>query len=467
MMNTKKRGLKGFIALLLGVLLLFAFTACGPTTPSDGPGTDTPGPGGTNTDDSGTTEKTVEEIEIKTLPDKVEYFVEEEFSVEGGVITVTYSDNTSEDVAMTDPDVDITAPNTSRVGEKTVTVKYGGKKTTFKVTVVMKGYTVVFDYNYEGAPENTEVNVMEGEEVDEPAAPARTGYTFYDWYIDENCTVLYDFEEPVADDLTLYAQWKEDGATYYDVIFDYNYYGCANAEYPQIVKAGESAAIPALNPTRTDYSFEGWYSDEAGTAAFDASAPINGAATVYAKWEKTKTGESTYVFEAENVNLNDKAGPGYSGENAGPGMIVTNTNVGASGNKFVAYQCKNGNSLEFYIASDEAVEDATLVVRFAAEFSSMTLTPDKYQISVNGTALDYDDIVLTLPDGENQSQFADFAIEGVSLKEGANLVQLKTTNNDALGGTLSATAPIIDCIKITTTAVVIWDGTYGLPMNIG
>ena len=95
----------------------------------------------------------------------------------------------------------------------------------------------------------------------------------------------------------------------------------------------------------------------------------------------------------------------------------------------------------------------------------MTLTPDKYQISVNGTALDYDDIVLTLPDGENQSQFADFAIEGVSLKEGANLVQLKTTNNDALGGTLSATAPIIDCIKITTTAVVIWDGTYGLPMN--
>ena len=33
----------------------------------------------------------------------------------------------------------------------------------------------------------------------------------------------------------------------------------------------------------------------------------------------------------------------------------------------------------------------------------------------------------------------------------------------ALGGTLTATAPIIDCVKLETEAVVIWDGTYGLP----
>ena len=272
MMNSKKRTLRGLAALLLGILLLFAFTACGPAESGDGPG-----------DDPGTTE--------------TEYFVGEEFYVEGGVIAVTYSDNTSEEVAMTDPDVDITAPNTSRVGEKTVTVKYGGAKTTFKVTVVMKGYTVRFDYNYEGAPAATEVNVMEGEEADEPAAPARDGYTFYHWYVDENCTVLYDFEEPVGSDLTLYAQWKEDGATYYDVVFDFNYYGCAEAEYPQIVKAGECASEPALSPERTDYRFEGWFTDEAGTAAFDASVPIDGATTVYAKWDKTKTGQSTYVFE--------------------------------------------------------------------------------------------------------------------------------------------------------------------------
>lgn len=438
------------LTILLGFVFLFALTACGPqdTPPDEG------------------TETTVEEIAVKELPDKVEYFVGEEFSVAGGSITVTYSDATTKEVAMTDPSVEVTAPNTSRVGEKTVTVKYENKKTTFKVTVVMKGYNVTFDLNYDGAPAPSVNNVMEGEEAERPAEPQRTGFSFYDWYSDENCTVLYDFDTPIRQDLTLYAQWKEEGATYYDVVYDMNYYGCAQAEYAQIVKDGASAAELALTPDRTDYSFAGWYADAACTAEFDADSAIAENTRIYAGWEKTKTGTSVYVFEAENTDLLDKAGPGYSGENAGIGMIVTNDKVGASGGKFVAYQCRNGNSLEFYLACDEDVSDAVLIVRFAAEYASMTLTPDNYRISVNGTALDYDDIVLELPENAQQGQFADFRIEGVSLKEGANLIQLKTANSDPLGGTLTATAPIIDCIKIDTTAVVIWDGAYGLPANV-
>ena len=30
-------------------------------------------------------------------------------------------------------------------------------------------------------------------------------------------------------------------------------------------------------------------------------------------------------------------------------------------------------------------------------------------------------------------------------------------------GTYQATAPILDCIKINTDAVLIWDANYGLP----
>lgn len=453
------KGKRAFICILFAALMLFVFAACGPQEEQPGPGGDQGTPPVTDT-------KTVSEISVKTNPEKTEYFVGEEFTVAGGVILVTYSDDSTQDVPMTDSAVEVTAPNMTRVGEKTVTVRYEGKRATFKVTVVMKGYNVTFDYNYEDAPEASVINVMQGEEADEPEAPTRTGYTFYDWYIDEECTMLYDFGEAVNSDITLYAQWKEDGATYYDVVYNLNYYGCAEAEYPQIVKAGEAAAVLGMTPSRTDYRFDGWYADAAGSQEYAADTAVNEDTTVYAKWVKTKTGESTYIFEAEHTDLLDKAGPGYSGENAGAGMIVTNTNIGASGDKFVAYQCKNGNSLEFYLASDEAVQDATLIVRFAAEYASMTLTPEIYQISVNGTPLDYEDIVLTLPDGAQQSQFADFAITGVSLKEGENLIQLKTDNNIGLGGTLTATAPIIDCIKVTTTAVVIWDGSHGLPMNV-
>lgn len=31
-------------------------------------------------------------------------------------------------------------------------------------------------------------------------------------------------------------------------------------------------------------------------------------------------------------------------------------------------------------------------------------------------------------------------------------------------GTYQGTAPMVDCIKLTTTAVVTWDANYNLPM---
>ena len=30
-------------------------------------------------------------------------------------------------------------------------------------------------------------------------------------------------------------------------------------------------------------------------------------------------------------------------------------------------------------------------------------------------------------------------------------------------GTMRTTAPLIDCVKITTSAVLYWDGTYDMP----
>ena len=164
------------------------------------------------------------------------------------------------------------------------------------------------------------------------------------------------------------------------------------------------------------------------------------------------------------VNLNQKAGPGYSGENAGISMIVTNKDVQASNEKFVAYQCRYGNSLEFNLASDGEA-DAVLYVRLAAEFSDMTLTPDIYEISVNGEPLQYKDISLTMAEGSQQGTFEDYLVGTVHLNKGENLIQLKTVNHEALGGTLTATAPIIDSIRVETEAVVIWDGAFGLPMK--
>jgi hypothetical protein len=55
-------------------------------------------------------------------------------------------------------------------------------------------------------------------------------------------------------------------------------------------------------------------------------------------------------------------------------------------------------------------------------------------------------------------------ISGVSLKKGANLIQLLTSNTNAVAGTtFKANAPIVDCVKVVTDAVVIWDENFDVP----
>ena len=406
--------------------------------------------------------KTVTSIEVKELPSKVEYFTKEEFNLEGGVILVTYEDGSTAELSMTSSQLEVNKPNTSKTGSKNVGIKYRGKKTSFKISVAAKGLTVTFRLG--SGAEDIQKNVTKGAAVKAAEAPAWEGHTFQGWYADEACTLLYDFDTAIENDTEIYAFWTDDSETYCTVCFDMNYYGCVKAQYPQIVKAGEKAQIPPFTPERADYAFLGWYADAEGQTAFDATAAVTEDTMVYAKWEKTKTGVSAYSFEAEDVNLNQKAGPGYSGENAGISMIVTNKDVQASNEKFVAYQCRYGNSLEFNLASDGEA-DAVLYVRLAAEFSDMTLTPDIYEISVNGEPLQYKDISLTMAEGSQQGTFEDYLVGTVHLNKGENLIQLKTVNHEALGGTLTATAPIIDSIRVETEAVVIWDGAFGLPMK--
>jgi uncharacterized repeat protein (TIGR02543 family) len=51
------------------------------------------------------------------------------------------------------------------------------------------------------------LSVIEGMKATEPAAPTADGYLFRGWYIDAECTTLYDFNAAVTADIELYAKW--------------------------------------------------------------------------------------------------------------------------------------------------------------------------------------------------------------------------------------------------------------------
>ena len=138
-------------------------------------------------------------------------------------------------------------------------------------------YTVTFD-SQGGSPVSGSV-VNSGDRVGRPVHPTRSGYSFSGWFIDAACTTAYDFSSPVTGDLTLYAGWTAN-ADVYTVTFDSQ---GGSSISPSAVTSGDKVGRP-VHPTRSGYSFSGWFVDAACTTAFDFSSPITGDLTLYAGW---------------------------------------------------------------------------------------------------------------------------------------------------------------------------------------
>ena len=69
-------------------------------------------------------------------------------------------------------------------------------------------------------------------------------------------------------------------ATYYTVTFDTD---GGTAIEDQLVRDGQTAEEPAA-PTKSGYTFDGWYEEDTFTTAFDFDTPITANTTVYAKF---------------------------------------------------------------------------------------------------------------------------------------------------------------------------------------
>ena len=406
------------------------------------------------------TSKKVKEIEVYQMPDKTVYVVNEAFSAEGGILKIIYADGTEGYIAMTDESVTLKAPKMNTVNTKNVQVKYGSAKLTFKVEVAAGMCNVSFIA--EGADTQTQ-EVSKGVAAAQPADPVRDGYTFAGWYADEDYTHPYDFAAPVQSDVNVYALWTKNGAELVTVTFDYDYYGVKLNQYSYPIEKGTAVKQPVNVPERVGYAFDKWVTVDG--ADFDFSTPIDADTTVKAQWNKTVSGAQTWVFEAEDTDLTGKIGPSYSGSAQEESMIIFNDSVGASNDRMVGYLYESGISLEFPVACDQDVDNAQIVVRIAGEYITMSYDGNDYQVIVNGEVKSFPKVTIEADSKTGVTSCEDLIqISGVSLKKGANLIQLLTSNTNAVAGTtFKANAPIVDCVKIVTDAVVIWDENFDVP----
>ena len=139
----------------------------------------------------------------------------------------------------------------------------------------INSYTVTFVSN--GGSDVTSQTNNYNTKASKPTNPTRTGYTFDAWYTDTGLTTAYDFNTRITGNITLYAKWNINS---YTVSFNSN---GGTSVSSQSVVYNTTATVPT-SPTRTGYTFGGWYTTSSFTTEYDFNTPITGNKTLYAKW---------------------------------------------------------------------------------------------------------------------------------------------------------------------------------------
>ena len=206
-----------------------------------------------------------------------------------------------------------------------VTLIWGGENWQIKTqgrVHVTEEYTVTFNA-YGGFPTPDEQHVKSGEKAVLPAEPTLKGYTFAFWYLgdDEQNATAYDFNTPVTENITLTAKWN---INKYTVTF--NSYGGTPVPPAQEVEYGLTATEPATAPTKTGYTFDGWY---LGDEKYDFSDAVEQNITLYANWKKniytvTYTdgvdGEEVFADQTYRVPFEDTT-PAFKGTKTRAGYV--------------------------------------------------------------------------------------------------------------------------------------------------
>ncbi len=169
-------------------------------------------------------------------------------------------------------------------------------------------YTVNFHTN--GGTAISPVTVMYDKLLNEPVKQTKAGHIFAGWYKDEEFKTPWNFAtDRVTEDVTLYAKWELAQTKY---TLDFNTSGGSTVPSQRII--GYTTATKPANPTKSGYTFAGWYKDVNFAEPWDFNTDVLTAnITLYAKWlENGSSGDggSTYPIPTpipENLHPNPES----------------------------------------------------------------------------------------------------------------------------------------------------------------
>lgn len=160
-------------------------------------------------------------------------------------------------------------------------------------------YVVDFDSN--GGSYVPSQRVEEYDTVKRPNNPTKKCYDFGGWYLDKNLTNRYNFSSSVTKNFTLYAKWipNDTCKNMYRVTFNSN--GGSYVSHQDVME-GDTAYRPS-NPTRSGYTFIGWYTSNSFSSLYNFNSAVRRNITLYARWEKDEVKYNKYCkIEKQRYN---------------------------------------------------------------------------------------------------------------------------------------------------------------------
>ena len=163
-------------------------------------------------------------------------------------------------------------------------------KAVYEDIIVTSNYTVTFDSNG-GIGTKEDETVIEGFSYTLPSAStftAPSGKEFVCWNVYEISPDSGSSKAPgdvvtINADTTIQAVWKN--IDYCNVVFNSN---GGSSVVAQTLVINNKATKPT-DPTKSGYTFGGWYKDSACTTAYDFDSAVTADITLYAKWTAVST----------------------------------------------------------------------------------------------------------------------------------------------------------------------------------
>ena len=179
------------------------------------------------------------------------------------------------------------------------------KSTSASVTVTAPVYTVTYNANGGSvSPASNAVN--QGNSVTLPT-PTRSGYTFNGWFTAATGGTKISSPYAPTASITLFAQWTQ--------TITYNANGGTVTPSSNVVNAGSSVTLPT--PTRSGYTFNGWFTAATGGTKISSPYTPTGNVTLFAQWTQNVT-TYTVTYNANGGSVS----PASSAVNQGSSVTL-------------------------------------------------------------------------------------------------------------------------------------------------